>query len=185
MSGTPFSGVFQTKDGKLFDMMSGNIVIENKSGMSPFSGTFIGADGEEYDLMDFFASLGGGGGGGPVTWAMVVGKPPTFPPATHGHTISDVTGLVAALATAADNAIPLTQKGAPGGVPILDAEGKVPTTQLPPIGGTLNPADLISTNTGNLLTQGTDELLLVVASPLMWGINTRPTTGSRINWRMY
>lgn len=40
----------------------------------------------------------GGGGGGPVGWADVQNKPQSFPPATHGHGIGDVAGLVDALA---------------------------------------------------------------------------------------
>lgn len=37
------------------------------------------------------------GGGGEVSWEDVMGKPSTFPPATHTHSIADVTGLQAAL----------------------------------------------------------------------------------------
>lgn len=37
------------------------------------------------------------GAGGPVDWAGVANKPPTFPPAAHSHPISDVSGLQAAL----------------------------------------------------------------------------------------
>ena len=37
------------------------------------------------------------GGGGEVSWEDVTGKPSTFPPATHTHSIADVTGLQAAL----------------------------------------------------------------------------------------
>lgn len=41
----------------------------------------------------------GGGGGGPtsVTWSDVTGKPSTFPPSSHTHSISDVTSLQTAL----------------------------------------------------------------------------------------
>ena len=41
-----------------------------------------------------------GAPGGGITWATLIGKPATFPPATHGHAISDVTGLPEALAAA-------------------------------------------------------------------------------------
>lgn len=41
---------------------------------------------------------GGGGGGGAVTWSNVQNKPVSFPPDTHGHGMSDITGLVDALA---------------------------------------------------------------------------------------
>ena len=40
---------------------------------------------------------GGGGGSTSVTWSDVTGKPSTFPPSTHSHAISDVTGLQTAL----------------------------------------------------------------------------------------
>jgi len=35
------------------------------------------------------------GGGGAVAWGDVTGKPSTFPPGTHTHTIANVTGLQA------------------------------------------------------------------------------------------
>jgi len=104
MSGTPFSGVFQTSDGKLFDMMSRSFVDENKSGMSPFSGRFTDAHGETHDLADFIAGLGGSGSGGPVTWNQILNKPTTFSPSEHGHTISGITGLTEALAEKMDGA---------------------------------------------------------------------------------
>lgn len=47
--------------------------------------------------------------------------------ATHGHAISDTTGLQTAL----DSKIPSTEKGAANGVATLDSAGKVPSTQLP------------------------------------------------------
>lgn len=42
----------------------------------------------------------GGGDSSPVAWGDVTGKPSTFAPATHTHTIADVTGLEARLAAA-------------------------------------------------------------------------------------
>ena len=42
-------------------------------------------------------STGGGGGGGSTAWVDITGKPGTFPPSTHTHAISDVTGLQTAL----------------------------------------------------------------------------------------
>jgi hypothetical protein len=36
---------------------------------------------------------GGGGGGGSVAWVDITGKPATFAPSTHTHTIANVTGL--------------------------------------------------------------------------------------------
>ena len=35
--------------------------------------------------------------GGAVAWGDVTGKPTTFPPSTHNHTIAQVTGLQSAL----------------------------------------------------------------------------------------
>jgi hypothetical protein len=40
---------------------------------------------------------GGGGGGGSVAWVDITGKPATFAPSTHTHTIANVTGLQTAL----------------------------------------------------------------------------------------
>lgn len=39
----------------------------------------------------------GSGAPAAVAWGDVTGKPSTFPPATHEHTIADVTGLADAL----------------------------------------------------------------------------------------
>lgn len=44
-----------------------------------------------------FVSMSGGGGGGSVAWADITGKPSTFTPSAHTHTIVDVTGLQTAL----------------------------------------------------------------------------------------
>lgn len=46
-----------------------------------------------------FVVVGGipGGDSGPTAWGDVTGKPATFPPATHTHTIANVTGLQTAL----------------------------------------------------------------------------------------
>jgi hypothetical protein len=45
----------------------------------------------------FAASESGGGTGGSVAWSDVTGKPSTYPPAAHTHTISQVDGLQTAL----------------------------------------------------------------------------------------
>lgn len=45
----------------------------------------------------FAASEGGGGTGGSVAWSDITGKPSTYPPAAHTHTISQVDGLQTAL----------------------------------------------------------------------------------------
>lgn len=51
---------------------------------------------EARSLIRRFAASGGSGG--PVAWGDVTGKPSTFPPETHSHATSDITGLAAALA---------------------------------------------------------------------------------------
>ncbi|MFI7608822.1 hypothetical protein ACIBTV_27430 [Micromonospora sp. NPDC049366] len=43
------------------------------------------------------AVAAGGGGGGSVAWEAVTGKPATFPPSSHGHSIEQVSGLTDAL----------------------------------------------------------------------------------------
>jgi hypothetical protein len=62
-----------------------------------------------------------------VPWAGVSGKPATFAPDAHTHSVSDVTGLQTALA--AREAI--ANKGVAGGYASLDGSGKVPSAQLP------------------------------------------------------
>lgn len=58
-----------------------------------------------------------------AAWGSIVGKPATFPPATHTHEIGQVTGLPAALATealtrgAADNALAAAIAAVEGGTP--------------------------------------------------------------------
>lgn len=51
------------------------------------------------DIDSYVVGTTGGGGGGTVAWADVTGKPATFPPSAHTHTIPDVTGLQTALDT--------------------------------------------------------------------------------------
>ena len=43
------------------------------------------------------AISGGGGGGGSVAWVDITGKPATFAPSAHTHSIANVTGLQTAL----------------------------------------------------------------------------------------
>lgn len=85
-----------------------------------------------------------------LTWDSILGKPSQFPPSAHSnhvvsdvygladilasksavghaHLMTDVTGLSAALALKID----VAQKGVALGVPELDANGKVPVSQLP------------------------------------------------------
>lgn len=61
--------------------------------------------------LDYIEESSGGGGGTP-DWADITGKPSTFPPSTHSHAISDVTGLQTALDGKAD-------AGAAGASPII------------------------------------------------------------------
>lgn len=62
----------------------------------------------------------GGGGGGPVAWADVTSKPATFPPESHSHPTSDVTGLDAALAAKQDTLTAGTNITIVGGVIAAD-----------------------------------------------------------------
>lgn len=87
-------------------------------------------------------------------WAGITGKPSTFTPSTHTHAQSDITNLVTDLAgkantththaqsdvtglvTALSNKVETSLLGAVSGVATLDGAGKVPSAQLPPMGGT-------------------------------------------------
>ncbi len=87
-------------------------------------------------------------------WAGITGKPSTFTPSTHTHAQSDITNLVADLAgkastththpqsdvtglvTALAGKVDTSLLGAASGVATLDGSGKVPSAQLPPMGGT-------------------------------------------------
>lgn len=80
-----------------------------------------------------------------VPWTGVTGKPSTFTPATHTHPQSDITNLVTDLAAK----IPSSEKGANNGVATLDSGGKVPTAQLPAMGGLSSRATATLT-TGSL-----------------------------------
>lgn len=62
-----------------------------------------------------------------VAWSNITGKPSTFPPSSHSHAISDVTGLQGVL----DAKIAASQRGANNGVAPLDSSGKVPSANLP------------------------------------------------------
>lgn len=62
-----------------------------------------------------------------MAWGDISGKPSTFPPSSHSHTISDVTGLETALAAKAASSL----IGANNGIAPLDSGGKVPAANLP------------------------------------------------------
>lgn len=53
--------------------------------------------GESGGKLTFDGAEVGGGTAGSVAWDNITGKPSTFPPSTHSHEISDVTGLQSAL----------------------------------------------------------------------------------------
>ena len=48
-------------------------------------------------LLSYNFAGGGGGSGGSTAWDDVTGKPTSFPPSVHSHTIANVTGLQEAL----------------------------------------------------------------------------------------
>lgn len=61
------------------------------------------------------------------SWDNVQGKPLAFLPSAHTHEMVDINGLSSALNTKEDKA----NKSQPGGYPMLDGSGLVPSTQLP------------------------------------------------------
>lgn len=58
----------------------------------PASAVYVEQDGDIVRLSDLLGDLGGDV---TVSWADVEGKPSTFAPAAHTHTIAQVTGLQA------------------------------------------------------------------------------------------
>jgi hypothetical protein len=65
---------------------------------------------------------------GPL-WDEIGQKPNTFPPSAHQHPIADVTNLQQSLNNKQDS----SARTQPNGYPSLDADGLVPTSQLPPL----------------------------------------------------
>lgn len=86
-------------------------------------------------------SATGGGTADSVDWANVQDKPSTFPPSSHTHAQSEITGLADALDgkaasshthTASDvGAIATSAKGAANGVAELDSNGMIPVNRIP------------------------------------------------------
>ena len=81
---------------------------------APRSGRVIGEDGKIYNIVDLLKNVGGGGGdmqkevydqndngivdaAESVPWSGITGRPTTFPPSSHTHSISEVTDLQTAL----------------------------------------------------------------------------------------
>lgn len=77
---------------------------------APRSGRVIGEDGKIYNIVDLLKNAGGGGGdmqkevydqndngivdaAESVPWSGVTGKPSTFTPSSHTHSISEVSNL--------------------------------------------------------------------------------------------
>lgn len=69
----------------------------------------------------------GGGTADSVDWDNVQNKPEVFTPDDHTHAQADVTGLSDALSTK----VASSEKGAANGVATLDANGMIPTSQIP------------------------------------------------------
>lgn len=58
------------------------------------TGRIIGEDGNIYNLVDLLQSAGGSSN---VYWADILEKPSSFPPASHTHSISEVSNLQSTL----------------------------------------------------------------------------------------
>lgn len=69
----------------------------------------------------------GGGTADSVDWNNVQNKPEVFTPDDHTHAQADVTGLSDALSAK----VASSEKGAANGVATLDANGMIPTSQIP------------------------------------------------------
>jgi len=82
-----------------------------------------------------------------VNWINIAGKPSTFPPDSHTHSIAEVMGLQSALDAKIDD----SEKGAANGVATLDGSGQVPSGQLPPISS--SP----TTTAGDMIVRGATE----------------------------
>jgi len=119
----PKSGRIIGEDGNTYnmvDLLGGGTPVSAKTvdinRYAPQSGRIIGEDGRIYSLVELLQNIGGGGGSGDMTkavydtdgdgvvdaaesvpWSGVTGKPSTFTPSSHTHSISEVTNLQAAL----------------------------------------------------------------------------------------
>ncbi len=83
-------------------------------------------------------AAGEGGAGGVVYWADILGKPTTFAPAAHTHTIAEVTGLQTALDGKAD-------VGETGGAPAAHTHAMTDITGLSAaLDGKADNADLVA-----------------------------------------
>lgn len=120
-------------------------------------------------------------------WAGITGKPSTFTPSTHTHAQSDITNLVTDLAgkastththaqsdvtglvTALSNKVETSLLGAVSGVATLDGTGKVPSAQLPPMGGTGDMLQSVYDTNNNGIVDA--------AEAVPWsGITSKPST---------
>jgi len=120
-------------------------------------------------------------------WAGITGKPSTFTPSTHTHAQSDITNLVTDLAgkastththaqsdvtglvTALAGKVDTSLLGAVSGVATLDGTGKVPSAQLPPMGGTGDMLQSVYDTNNNGIVDA--------AEAVPWaGITSKPTT---------
>lgn len=107
------------------------------------------------------------GNGGDPAWTDITGKPSTFPPSTHTHAESDVTGLVAALADKVDSPVeweeidgkPDTFPGAGGGAAFVwDGTSYIESVSAVYI-GPVDPLTLGSPEEGTIwyVTDGSDD----------------------------
>ena len=119
----PKSGRIIGEDGQthnMVDLLGGGTPVSAKTvdinRYAPQSGRIIGEDGRIYSLVELLENIRGGGGSGDMTkavydtdddgvvdaaesvpWSGITGRPSTFPPSSHTHSISEVADLQAAL----------------------------------------------------------------------------------------
>lgn len=118
--------------------------------------------------------LGRAGGPPPITWDLVDGKPTTFPPTAHTHTISNITGLAAQLA-------PMPTAAA-GGRVTTSASGEI-TVTYPSGRFTSTPRIATTVVTGGLVAvthiRSPSSTSFTVSA---WALNTLTRIAVNVDW---
>lgn len=131
--------------------------------------------------LDYIEANGGSGGGSP-SWSSITGKPSTFPPESHTHAQSEITGLTTALAgipakgtatiTVANNALEHSQTVTATGVVPADV---VVLSVAPHLDSDENDAELLDIMTLSA-APGTDQITVTIA------FATRTAGAIKLNW---